>query len=154
VLSTQGFELDQILQAVSGDWAKIGVTVQDEIQPVSDWENLLISNKYPSAVFPFAGIPPYTALDQSFGSGSPLNPFHTTNSALDSALSQAAVATSASAMAPSITSAQETLTDQAWYAGVGYDAVIWFYNPKVVTGIQMQEGGEAVPHFYNWKVAS
>jgi peptide/nickel transport system substrate-binding protein len=153
VLSTQGFELDQILQAVSGYWANIGVKVQDEIQPVGDWEDLLISNKYPAAIFPFSGIPPYTALDQSFGSSSPLNPFHTTNNALDSALSQAAVATSASAMAPSITSAQEILIDQAWYAGVGYDSVIWFYNPKVVTGIQMQEG-ESVPHFYNWKVPS
>jgi len=153
VLSTQGFELDQILQAVGGYWAKIGVKVQDEVQQIGNWEVFLISNEYPSAIFPFSGLPPYTAFAQSFGPDGPLDPFHTVNPAVDSALSQAAAATSASTMAPFITSAQKVLLNQAWYAGVGYDAVIWFYNPKVVNGIQMQQG-ESVPHFYNWKVPS
>jgi peptide/nickel transport system substrate-binding protein len=153
VLSTQGFELDQVLQAVSGYWAKIGVKVQDDVQQIGNWEVYLISNEYPSAIFPFSGLPPYTALAQSFGPDGPLDPFHSANAAIDSALSLASAAANPSAMAPSITSAQKTLINQAWYAGIGYDAVIWFYNPKVVTGIQMQQG-ESVPHFYDWKVPS
>ena len=94
VLSTQGFQLDQIVQAISGYWSKIGVKIQDEVQPVSNWTTQLITNKYPAAIFPFSGLPDYTALNQPFGAASPLNPFHTTNAALDAALNTAASAPS------------------------------------------------------------
>jgi hypothetical protein len=36
---------------------------------------------------------------------------------------------------------------------VGYDDVIWFTNPKKVTGLQMQLN-QSVPHFYNWQPGS
>lgn len=153
VLSTQGFQLDQILQAISGYWSKIGVKVQDEVEPVSSWETQLITNKYPAIIFPFSGLPGYTALDQSFGSASPLNPFHTANTALDADLATAASAPSQANRDTAIKSAQKTLLDQAWYAGVGYDDVIWFTNPKKVTGLQMQLN-QSVPHFYNWQPGS
>ena len=153
VLSTQGFQLDQIVQAISGYWSKIGVKVQDDVRPVSNWETQLIQNKHPAIIFPFSGLPGYMALNQPFGPASPLNPFHSTNAALDAALNTAASATSEATRAAAVKSAQKTLLDQAWYTGVGYDVVIWFNNPKKVTGLEMQLN-QSVPHFYNWQPGS
>jgi peptide/nickel transport system substrate-binding protein len=153
VLSTQGFQLDQIVQAISGYWSKIGVKVQDDVQPVSSWATQLIQNKYPAIIFPFSGLPGYTALNQPFGPSSPLNPFHSMDTALDAALTTAASASSEVTSAAAVKSAQKAVLDQAWYAGVGYDDVIWFNNPKKVTGLQMQLN-QSVPHFYNWQPGS
>ena len=153
VLSTQSFQLDQVLQAVSGYWAKIGVKVKDDVQPVATWSTLLISNKYPAVIFPFFGLPQYTAMWQSFAEANPLNPFHTPNASLGVELGKAAIAPDESTRAPSITNAQKILIDQAWYAGVGYDTVIWFYNPKKVSAIKMQRS-QSMPHFYDWQAGT
>lgn len=149
VLSTQAFQLDQVLQAVAGYWAKIGVTVQDNVKQIGDWSTAATTTAYPAVISPFTGIPPFTALAQRFSPVSPLNPFHTSDPAFLTALGQAGAATGSGGHA-ALTAASKQLIDQARYAGIGYDVVIWFYNPKKVTSIEMQQG-EAVPHFYNWK---
>ncbi|GJF32726.1 hypothetical protein KNE206_54260 [Kitasatospora sp. NE20-6] len=149
VLSTPSFRCDTVLQAVAADWARIGVHVDVTVKPYDEYLQALTSRAYPAAVLPLTGLPSYTALAETFSERSPRNPFRTSDAALLDAFQQAHDPTGSDA-AEGLHALSARLIDQAWYAGVGYDSVLWLCNPRKVTGIRMQRG-EPVPHFYDWK---
>ncbi|GJF33436.1 peptide ABC transporter substrate-binding protein [Kitasatospora sp. NE20-6] len=152
VLSTDRFQCDALLQAVADDWAAIGVTVQREVEDYGSYLRTLTSRELPAAVVPVQGSAPYTALAGLFEERSRRNPFRSTDPELGLAFAQARDATDAKA-SDGLRRASALLVEQAWYAGIGHDTVVWFFDPRKVTGLQMRKG-DPVPRFYDWRPVS
>ncbi|GJF35221.1 peptide ABC transporter substrate-binding protein [Kitasatospora sp. NE20-6] len=151
VLTTGSFKCDVVLHAVVPAWAAIGVKVEEVVKPYDEYLQSLASRVYPAVVLPTQGTPPYTALVENFGERSRRNPFRSTDPAFTAALRQAQDATSPKAAA-GLRDMSARLIDQAWYVGVGFVTVTWFYDPKKVTTRGGEDGGSG-PRLQDWQPA-
>ena len=131
----QGVGQDTMAEAVAGELAKVGVTLNLDIRTdVGDYFQRLAGATYPTAAISFGRIPAATDYQVLYGPNAALfNPFKSTNSQL-SKLYYKLIATPTAKMATVARQMQDVLVQQAWFVPVVATPLVVFYTPSV-TGV-------------------
>jgi peptide/nickel transport system substrate-binding protein len=131
----QGVGQDTMSQAIAGELAKVGVTLNLDIRTdVGDYFQKLSGATYPTAAISFGRIPAATDYQVLYGPNAALfNPFKSTNSQL-SRLYYRLIATPTAKMPAVARQMQAVLVKQAWFVPVVATPLVVFYNPSV-TGV-------------------
>lgn len=131
----QGVGQDTMAQAIAGELAKVGVTLNLDIRSdVGDYFQRLSGANYPTAAISFGRIPAATDYQVLYGPNAALfNPFKSTDSEL-SRLYYKLIATPTAKMPAVAQQMQAVLVHQAWFVPVVATPLVVFYSPHV-TGV-------------------
>ena len=131
----QGVGQDTMAQAIAGELAKVGVTLNLDIRSdVGDYFQRLSGATYPTAAISFGRIPAATNYQVLYGPNAALfNPFRSANTQL-SRLYYKLIATPTAKMPAVARQMQEVLVQQAWFLPVVATPLVVFYRPDV-TGV-------------------
>jgi ABC-type transport system substrate-binding protein len=130
----QGVGQDTMAQAIAGELAKVGVTLNLDIRTdVGDYFQKLSGATYPAAAISFGRIPAATDYQVLYGPSAGLfNPFKSTNSDL-TRLYYKLIATPTSKMPAVARQMQDVLVRQAWFVPVAATPLVVLYSPKVTS---------------------
>jgi len=143
---------DPALQVIASDLAKIGITVQIQSVPIADYVTLRSSTQWPAWIAQIVGTGSgYLDALNVLPPDSRFNPFHSTNADITAGLT--AIATATGPDSPAYAQLAEAVQDQAWFLPVVQIDRYYYYDPKVVSGVQWTPG-QAVPFIYTWAPAS
>ena len=128
----QGVGQDTMAQALAGELAKVGVTLNLDIRSdVGDYFQKLSGATYPTAAISFGRIPAATDYQVLYGPNAALfNPFRSANSEL-SKLYYKLIATPTAKMPAVARQMQDVLVKQAWFVPVVATPLVVFYSPNV-----------------------
>jgi peptide/nickel transport system substrate-binding protein len=134
-LSTTIVAMDQFGQAVAGELAKVGVTLELEVKPdTGDYTTNLGGAKFPAATIAFGRLPAATNYQLLWGPKAGLfNPFKSADSTL-AALNDRLVAARGTEATEIARQIQTRLVDQAWFVPVVATPLVTMYRPTV-TGV-------------------
>jgi peptide/nickel transport system substrate-binding protein len=127
VVTTTFFSQSQVVQAIAGELAKVGITLKlttetDATKYVSD----MTSKAYPAAGIGFGGLPIFLEGPQLFLPHAPVfNPFASTDPALESLYARAAKAPVAQRQALD-QQVEQRLVSEAWFAPVTISPVFYY----------------------------
>jgi ABC-type transport system substrate-binding protein len=123
----------QTAQAVTSDWAKIGVKVKIQSYPdinslVADWG----AKKLPAVAQVYDGAPMYVEANQILVPSAGLfNVFGSTDKQLDSAMTKALTSTNVSSLAGQWRAVQRRVVDLGWFDSIAYGDAIYYSDPKL-----------------------
>jgi len=131
----QGVGQDTMAQAMAGELAKVGVTLNLDIRSdVGDYFQRLSGATYPTAAISFGRIPAATDYQVLYGPNAALfNPFKSSNAEL-SRLYYKLIATPTAKMPAVARQMQGVIVHQAWFVPVVATPLVVFYS-KNVTGV-------------------
>ena len=131
----QGVGQDTMAQAVAGELAKVGVTLNLDLRSdVGDYFQRLSGATYPTAAISFGRVPAATDYQVLYGPKAALfNPFGSKNSEL-SRLYYRLIATPTAKMPAVARQMQSVLVRQAWFVPVVATPLVVFYTSSV-TGV-------------------
>lgn len=128
----QGVGQDTMAQAIAGELAKVGVTLNLDIRTdVGDYFQRLSGATYPTAAISFGRIPAATDYQVLYGPNAALfNPFKSADAQL-SKLYYKLIATPTAQMPAVARQMQDVLVKQAWFVPVVATPLVVFYTPTV-----------------------
>jgi peptide/nickel transport system substrate-binding protein len=147
VLTTGVLQFDTFLSTVADYWSKVGVQVEQNVVDTPTYLSAKFTREYPAFVEPLTVVPPYSSMNRYFGPTSAYNPFGATDPTLTADLAAAAAGD-----AEALGAASTRLLDLGWYVGAGFNAQYIFYDPDVVSNLEMLNSANQ-PLFYDWRPA-
>lgn len=144
---------DPALQVVASDLAKINIKVKIDSVPINTYIALRSTQQTPAwiAQLSSTGSALLDALNVLQPNGL-FNPFHSSNPQLTQDLTKAESATSASTEKAAWMKVNMDVQQLAWFAPITQISTYYYYNPKVVAGVQAT-AGQSVPFIYTWQPA-
>jgi peptide/nickel transport system substrate-binding protein len=133
VVSTSFFSGDQMVQAIAGQLAEIGITLKiDSKSDVNEYVTVMSSGEAPASWIGFGSLPMFIEGPQLFMPNALFNPFHTESPELTDLYAKLAIASDADRK--SISEQIETyLVEQAWFAQVAWVPLGTYSSAKVDT---------------------
>lgn len=141
---------DTFMSALASYYKAIGVTLKITDVPLSNWISDMVGGKYPAAFLPYGVVDSYYDFGQLATPTAGFNPFHSSDSTVNTLYKQAAGATGAK-QTSLLGKLNAELVHQAWFVPVFSDTFGIAYT-SAVKGIKWVD--LRPPLFYKWTPAS